>query len=91
MPSSAKPGPVERATRAELRSLKASVQTSALAALAVALARQIDESRGAVAAAAASLQLRETRAALVREAETRPAEDVIDDLNARRAAKRSAG
>lgn len=84
-------GPVERATRAELRSLKASVQTSALAALAVALARQIDATPGAVAAAAASLQLRETRAALIKEAETRPAEDVIDEVNARRATRRAAG
>jgi hypothetical protein len=83
-------GPVERATRAELRALKVSVQTSILAASAVSLARQIDHSRGAVAAAAASAQLRATRAELVAEAEKRPEQDVIDDLNARRA-QRAAG
>lgn len=84
-------GPVEKATRAELRQLGFSVQTSILAANAVSLARQIDTSRGAVAAAAASLQLRATRADLVAEAERRPQGDVIDDLNARRAEKRAAG
>jgi len=56
----------------------------------VSLARQIDNSRGAVAAAAASLQLRQTRADLIAEAEKRPERDVIDDLNARRA-QRAAG
>lgn len=86
-----KPGPVERATRAELRALKISVQTSILAANAVSLARQIDRSPGAVAAAAASLQLRQTRADLIAEAEKQPERDVIDDLNTRRAAKRAAG
>jgi hypothetical protein len=83
-------GPVERATRAELRALRISVQTSILAASAVSLARQIDHSRGAVAAAAASAQLRQTRADLIAEAEKRPERDVIDDLNTQRA-KRAAG
>jgi hypothetical protein len=90
MPGS-RPGPVERAARAELRALRISVQTSILAANAVSLARQIDVSRGAVAAAAASLQLRQTRADLIAEAERQPERDVIDDLNARRAARRAAG
>lgn len=84
-------GPVERATRAELRAMKVSVQTSILAASAVSLARQIDGSRGAVAAAAASFQLRQTRAELIADAEKRPERDAIDDINARRAAKRAAG
>ena len=83
-------GPVERATRAELRALKISVQTSILAASAVSLARHIDSCRGAVAAAAAAAQLRQTRADLLAEAEKRPERDVIDDLNARRA-ERAAG
>ena len=84
-------GPVERAVRAELRELGVSVATSILAATAVSLARQIDGSRGAVAAAAASLQLRQTRAELIEELAQRPQEDVISDLNARRAEKRAAG
>jgi hypothetical protein len=83
-------GSVERATRAELRALKISVQTSILAASAVSLARHIDTCRGAVAAAAASAQLRQTRAELIAEAASRPERDVIDDLNARRA-HRAAG
>jgi hypothetical protein len=84
-------GPVERATRAELRQLGVSVQVSILAATALSLAKQIDRTPGAVAAAAAALQLRQTRADLVAEAEKRPKQDVLDDLNARRAAKRAAG
>jgi len=84
------PGPVERATRAELRALKISVQTSMTAASAVALARHIDSCRGAVAAAAAAAQLMKARADLIAEAEKRPERDVIDDLNARRA-QRAAG
>lgn len=84
-------GAVERATRSELRRLKVSVQDSILAANAVSLAHQIDQSRGAVAAAAASLQLRQTRADIIAELEKRPQADVLDDLNARRAAKRAAG
>jgi hypothetical protein len=85
------PGRVERAVRAELRALKCSVQSDGKAALAVALAAQIDSARGAVAAAAAAAQLRllldDLRAAAK---EARSERDVIDDLNARRA-KRAAG
>ena len=86
------PGPVERAARSELRSLKLSVQSDAKAALAVALAGQIDRSRGAVAAAAAATQLRllldDLRAAAK---DARPRETAIDkirgdELAARRAA-----
>ena len=84
-------GTVERAVRAELRVMGVSVQSSVLAANAVSLARQIDTSRGAVAAAAASLQLRQTRADLIAELEKQPAGDVIDELNTKRATKRAAG
>ena len=84
-------GPVERAVRAELRSLKVSVQADGSAALAVSLARQIDTARGAVAAAAAAGQLRMLLADLRQVAAQQPERDVIDDLNARRAAKRAAG
>ena len=84
-------GPVERAVRSELRSLSVSVQRDGSAALAVSLARQIDTSRGAVAAAAAAAQLRALLIDLRRLAAEMPERDVIDDLNARRAAKRAAG
>jgi hypothetical protein len=75
-------GPVERATRAELRTLGVSVRTSILAASAVSLARNIDTSRGAVAAAAASLQLRQTRAELIRELKGERDSDVDNALAA---------
>jgi hypothetical protein len=85
-------GKVERAVRSELRKLGCSVQSDGSAALAVALASQIDSSRGAVAAAAAAAQLRlllaDLRAAA---AETRPERTRIDDLRADElAARRSA-
>ena len=83
-------GPVERAARAELRNLGCSVQSDASAALAVSLARQIDQSRGAVAAAAAAAQLRVLLIDL-RKAAEQPERDVIDDLNARRARRAAAG
>jgi hypothetical protein len=87
-----KAGPVERATRAELRKLGCSVQADASAALAVSLARQIDTSRGAVAAAAAAAQLRlllaDLRSAAADARPKRSQIDVIraDELAARRAA-----
>jgi hypothetical protein len=85
-------GSVERAVRSELRKLGCSVQSDGSAALAVALASQIDKSRGAVAAAAAAGQLRQLlidlRAAA---ADARPARTRIDDLRADElAARRSA-
>ena len=80
-------GPVERATRAELRELGVSVQSVADAALSVSLARQIDSARGAVAAAAAAKQLHDIMTVLrARAAELRPRRSEIDELRARRAA-----
>jgi len=87
----ARPGPVERAVRSELRSLKVSVQSDGSAAVAVSMTRQIDTARGAVADAASAGQLRALLTDLRQAAEKRPERDVIDDLNARRAAKRAAG
>lgn len=86
-------GGVERATRAELRRLGASVATDGSAALAVSLARQIDTARGAVAAAAAAAQLRQLLIDLRRQAaEARPERDAVDDLrNDELAARRAAG
>ena len=86
------PGHVEKAVRAELRALKCSVQADGSAALAVSLARQIDGSRGAVAAAAAAAQLRLLlddlrRAAADKRPERTPVDDLrADELAARRAA-----
>jgi len=82
-------GPVERATRAELRKLGASVQSESLPATAVALARQIDSAKGGMSAAAVAAQLRLIVADVARSA-VRPEKDAIDELNARRAVKRTA-
>lgn len=84
-------GPVEYAVRADLRKRKVSCLTSPLGALAVSLAMQIDKARGAESAAAAALQLRTTRAELIEELERQPSGDVVDELNDRRATKRTAG
>jgi hypothetical protein len=76
-------GPVERATRSELRSLRCSVASDGKAALAVALAKQIDSARGAVAAAAAAGQLRVLLDDLRRaSAEKHPDRTRIDDIRA---------
>lgn len=84
-----KQGSVEKAVRSELRSLKCSVQSDGSAALAVALAAQIDTSRGAVAAAAAAAQLRQLLIDLRRaSADARPAKTRIDDLRADELAER---
>jgi hypothetical protein len=80
-----KQGPVERATRAELRKLGMSVQQRGAAALGVSLARQIDNARGAVAAAAAAHQLRGILTDLAAEAEAlRPERNALDELRERR-------
>ena len=82
-------GSVEKAVRSELRSLKCSVQSDGSAALAVALAAQIDTSRGAVAAAAAAAQLRQLLIDLRREsADKKPVRTRIDDLRADELAER---
>jgi hypothetical protein len=85
-------GRVERAVRSELRALSCSVQADGSAALAVALAEQIDRARGAVAAAAAAGQLRllldDLRKAAASARPERTAVDALraDELAARRAA-----
>jgi hypothetical protein len=90
--TSPRAGGVERATRSELRKLRFSVQSDAAAALAVSLARQIDGSRGAVAAAAAAAQLRLILADLRAAAAERPVGSRIDDIRGDElAARRAAG
>ena len=85
-------GPVERAVRAELRELGASVQKLADAALCVSLAATIDETRGAVGAAQAGKQLHEVMAALrARAAEIRPQRSQVDEIRAQRDRKRRTG
>ncbi len=89
--ATAAPGHVEKAVRAELRALKCSVQSDGSAALAVALARQIDTARGAVAAAAAAGQLRVLLDDLRRAAaEKQPVRTGIDDLRHDELAERRA-
>jgi hypothetical protein len=57
-------GPVEKATRAELRALHLSVQASGAAAAVVAVAKRLDAATGAASAAAAARELRLALAAL---------------------------
>jgi hypothetical protein len=80
-------GPVEKATRAELRRLGCSVQTESMPATAVALARQIDAAKGGTSAADVAAQLRLIMADVVKSA-VRPDKDAIDELNARPAVLR---
>jgi hypothetical protein len=85
-------GSVEKATRAELRRLRFSVQSDASAALAVSLARHIDTTRGAVAAAAAAAQLRLLLTDLRAAAADRPVRNRISDIRGDElAARRAAG
>jgi hypothetical protein len=84
-------GNVEKAVRSELRRLGCSVQSDGSAALAVSLARQIDSSRGAVAAAAAAAQLRLLLADLrSASADARPKRSKLDDIRADELAARRA-
>jgi hypothetical protein len=78
---------VERAVRAELRRLGASTQTDGSAALAVALAQQVDVDRNAAVAAQLRLLLADLRAVAAKS----PQKDGIDDLRARRASKAASG
>lgn len=93
-------GPVERATRAQLRRMGVSVQTEALPAAAVAMAREIDASVAAASvesllvdgarsrsAASATLQLRMLMAEVAKDA-VLPERDGIDELNAQPAVLR---
>jgi hypothetical protein len=83
-------GPVERATRADLRRMGVSVQTSGKAAAAVSLAFQMDAARGGVSAATAAGQLRGLLDDLAKaSAAANPAGSGIDDLRARREARRT--
>ena len=85
-------GPVERAVRAEIRSLKFSVQEAGDAALCVALAQQIDGARGAVAAAQASAQVHAILADLRVRARERPAAiDPVDEIAEKRRKRRAGG
>lgn len=95
-------GRVEVATRADLRRLGVSVQRSGLAAGAVQLARLLDAAKSASEAATGLRELRMTLGELASlsaatrplTAEAAPAEvegDGVDDIAARRAARRSAG
>jgi hypothetical protein len=88
MTKSDRPGAVERATRSELLALGVSVQRSSMAALAVAMARQVDQARGGVSAAAAATRVEAAMDAVRKELSTKPSEDRVDDLRARRAARR---
>jgi hypothetical protein len=82
-------GPVERATRSDLRKLGLSGSvTQTLAHTAYALARKLDDDAG-MAAAAVARELRTTMIELTKLAGPADA-DVLDELNARRSERRGA-
>lgn len=83
-------GRVERAVRAQLRGLHLTLADDGAAALAVALASQIDKARGAVAAAAAAAQLRMLLSDLEEKAARQPKVTRLDDIRARQGKGRAA-
>lgn len=86
-----KPGRIEKATRLQFREAGISVQDNALAATAVMLARALDDGVGARDAAAVARELRATVTELTRESAKTPARTGLDELRARREARRGAG
>jgi hypothetical protein len=83
-------GTVERATRADLRARRLSVQTSAPAALAVRLAVLVDQEQDAKVAAVLARELRGTMTEIAKAKPVRPAADTVDEIAKRRAARRRA-
>ena len=84
-------GPVERATRAELRRLGFRPVSDALAAVAVSLAQELDDAAtDAKGMAAVSAQLRLVMNDAVKAGRKSGAKDKLDELNARRAVRRAA-
>ena len=89
--SAHKPGPVERAVEADLAELPEELQHSSTAALARALAQSVDiGSETYRFQAALSAQIRECVTELQEKAPRKVEGDRVDDLNARRAARRRA-
>lgn len=84
-------GGVERAVRSELRRKEISVQSDPGAAVAVALARSVDDPlQSASGKAAAVKELRVILASLFMLAAEPAKGDVVDDLASRRATRRQA-
>jgi len=83
-------GTVERATRADLRARGVTVRASAPAALAVRLSAALDAETDSKAMAALSRELRTTMADIAKAAPVAQAADAVDEIAARRAARRGA-
>lgn len=83
-------GPVETATRAELRRMGVKTTENGLAAAAVALAKQLDMADGPAAAAAAGRELRSALVELRKQVPAQQQRDVVDELSARRAVRKRA-
>ncbi len=81
-------GPVERAVRADLRRLADVPPT--LAEAAVAVAQTMDRTSAARDMAALARELRATYADMVKASPERPEESTVDELSAKRDARRSA-
>lgn len=80
-------GPVERATREELKRLGVRAGDTGLAAAALSLARQVDAPDSTSAAAAVARELRATLADLAKQASNAPQKDMVDELQSRRTSR----
>lgn len=83
-------GNVEEATRADLRTRGISIEGSAQAALAVSLARKVDQEADSKASAALARELRASIAEIVKATPVVPKASALDELQARRASRRGA-
>jgi hypothetical protein len=84
-------GPVERGTRREIRKVPVEHRTGGLAALAVILSRFMDSNPDPKELAALSRELRATLADLAKLEAPGAKGGTVDDLNARRQARRKTG
>ncbi len=84
-------GAIERATRRQLRAAGVSTQANGAAALAVTLARTLDGGVGARDAAAVARELRAAITDATKGAEGKPARSTLDELRAKREARRASG
>jgi hypothetical protein len=86
-----RPGSVEAAVSRDLAALPPDLATSALAMLALALAREVDGENSATSKSMCAGQLRDTLAQLRELAPSEEEADELDDLARRRATRRSGG
>jgi hypothetical protein len=85
MSTAAKAGPIQTATRRELRGLPVDLRTGTLATTALLLARRLDAGLPAREVSGVARELRQSMTALMEQAPAKPQGDLVDELRARRA------